>query len=227
MNINADLTQRAFADSLTLPWIPSPLAGVDRRMLERDGGEVARATTIVRFAPNKSFSAHSHAKGEEFLVLDGIFSDESGDFGQGMYVRNPPSSKHTPSSTGGCQIFVKLSQMQPEDTRFVRIDTTRESSWKNARNGELMLPLYTDFGEEVHMLRWDTGAVFPEQVYDNGAEFFVVQGGFKDECGTYGEGTWLRLPAGSRQSIQVNKETVVYRKTGHLGDVLTCGHPGE
>ena len=216
MNINADLTQRAFADSRTLPWVPSPLAGVDRRMLERDGGEVARATTIVRFAPNSSFSAHVHAKGEEFLVLDGIFSDGSGDFGRGMYVRNPPSSEHTPSSTGGCLIFVKLRQMQAEDTRYVRIDTEQASSWKNARNAELMLPLYAGFGEEVHMLRWDTGAVFPEQVYESGAEFFVIRGGFKDEGGTYGEGAWLRLPAGSRQSIKVHKETVIYRKTGHL-----------
>jgi anti-sigma factor ChrR (cupin superfamily) len=216
VNINADLTKRAFVDSRTLPWVPSPLGGVDRRMLERDGGEVARATSIVRFAPNSSFSAHSHAKGEEFLVLDGIFSDESGDFGRGMYVRNPPSSKHTPSTTGGCQIFVKLRQMQPEDTSFVRIDTAQESSWENVRNGEQILPLYSGFGEEVHMLRWGAGAEFPEQVYENGAEFFVVRGGFADTGGSYGEGAWLRLPVGSRQAIQVHKETVIYRKTGHL-----------
>ena len=227
MIINADLTKRAFVDSHKLSWVPSPLAGVDRRMLERDGDEVARATSIVRYAPNSSFSAHSHAKGEEFLVLEGVFSDESGDFGQGTYVRNPPSSKHTPSSAGGCLIFVKLRQMQPEDTCFVRIDTAPESSWNTARNGELMLPLYTGFGEEVHMLRWHAGAAFPEQIYESGAEFFVVRGGFADTGGTYGEGAWLRLPAGSKQSIQVHEETVIYRKTGHLGDVPSYGHPGE
>ena len=90
MNVNADLSQRAVVDSEQLPWVDSPLKGVQRRMLERDGDEVARATSIVRYAPESAFSAHSHGAGEEFLVLEGVFSDEHGDFGPGMYVRNPP-----------------------------------------------------------------------------------------------------------------------------------------
>jgi anti-sigma factor ChrR (cupin superfamily) len=103
MNINADLGRRAVVYSEDLPWVDSPLPGVQRRMLERDGGEVARATSIVRYAPNSSFSPHTHGGGEEFLVLDGVFSDESGDFGPGMYVRNPPGSRHTPRSDAGCR----------------------------------------------------------------------------------------------------------------------------
>ena len=225
MQINADLSKRAVADSRMLPWVPSPLAGVHRRMLERDGGEVARATSIVRYAANSSFTAHSHAKGEEFLVLKGIFSDESGDFTQGMYVRNPPSSKHTPSSAAGCVILVKLRQMQPEDTEFVRIDTQQDSSWTNSLNGEMTLQLYCGHGEKVHMLRWSTGMEFPDQSFDGGAEYFVIQGCFRDEDGTYGAGAWLRLPPGSRQSIQVQKESVVFRKTGHLRSVNMSVHP--
>jgi hypothetical protein len=33
--------------------------------------EVARATSIVRYAPQSRFSPHTHGGGEEFLVLDG------------------------------------------------------------------------------------------------------------------------------------------------------------
>ena len=96
MQLNADFTQRAAMHGTRLPWTPSPIAGVDRRMLERIGGEVARATSIVRYAPNSHFSAHTHEGGEEFLVLEGVFSDEHGDFPAGSYVRNPPTSRHAP-----------------------------------------------------------------------------------------------------------------------------------
>jgi anti-sigma factor ChrR (cupin superfamily) len=71
-------------------------------MLDRIGDEVARATSIVRCAPNSHFSAHTHGGGEEFFVLDGVFSDEHGDFPAGSYIRNPPSSHHRPGSGPGC-----------------------------------------------------------------------------------------------------------------------------
>ncbi len=96
MEVNADFSQRVVLDTNALDWIPSPLPGVDRRMLDRIGNEVARATSIVRYAPGSSFSAHTHSGGEEFLVLDGVFSDEHGDYGPGFYVRNPVGSAHTP-----------------------------------------------------------------------------------------------------------------------------------
>ena len=91
-------------------------------MLDRIGGEVARATTIVRYAPNSRFPAHIHGGGEEFLVLDGVFQDEHGDFPAGSYVRNPPGTRHTPGSAPGCTIFVKLWQFDPDDRTEVRLD---------------------------------------------------------------------------------------------------------
>ena len=44
MELHADLSQRAVLDSNALAWTPSPMAGVERRMLDRRGEEVARAT---------------------------------------------------------------------------------------------------------------------------------------------------------------------------------------
>ena len=216
MKLHADLTKRATMDSDALDWIASPMAGVERRMLERDGEEVARATTIVRYAPGSFFSAHRHDLGEEFLVLDGTFCDESGNFGEGMYVRNPPGSSHSPSAPEGATILVKLRQMSPEDDQFVRVDTSDSSMWQNGRPGESILPLHSDPREQVDMLEWEAGCSFGPSTLPGGAEYFVVSGSFSDEEGTYAKGAWLRVPAGSRQSIRSDTGARVWRKTGHL-----------
>src|SRR6059058_5957976 len=107
MRINADFTKRASVHAGAADWVQSPMAGVERRMLDRIGDEVARATSIVRYAPGSHFSPHTHDGGEEFLVLEGVFSDEHGDFPAGSYIRNPPQSRHTPGSERGCVLFVK------------------------------------------------------------------------------------------------------------------------
>src|SRR6476659_2587269 len=125
MNLNADFTKRATVHAATLDWKASPMPGVERRMLDRIGDEVARATTIVRYAPGSQFSPHTHGGGEEFLVLEGVFQDEHGDYPVGSYVRNPPQSRHTPRSDPGCVLFVKLPQFDPNDRQHVRLDTGR------------------------------------------------------------------------------------------------------
>jgi anti-sigma factor ChrR (cupin superfamily) len=105
VNINADFGERVVVHANQMPWIPSPIAGIDRRMLDRIGDDVARATTIESYAPGSAFSAHTHTGGEEHLVLAGVFQDEHGDFPAGIYVRNPPTSFHTPSAQNGATIM--------------------------------------------------------------------------------------------------------------------------
>lgn len=216
MQINADVSERAVVPSNELEWIASPLAGVERRMLERDGDEVARATSIVRYAPGSSFSAHTHSGGEEFLVLDGVFSDEMGDFPTGMYVRNPVGSRHTPSSAEGCTIFVKLWQMPPADQEFVRIDINDPEGWRDGVAGERILPLHATDHEEVRILKWDPGVSLAERSFPDGAEYFVLAGGFDDADGRYGEGTWLRIPPGGSHAPHSAEGCTVYLKSGHL-----------
>jgi len=94
MKIAADFNQRVVVHSDSIEWVKSPMKGVDRKPLDRVGAEVARATTIVRYAPQSTFSPHVHTGGEEFIVLEGVFQDEHGDFSEGSYIRNPPQSKH-------------------------------------------------------------------------------------------------------------------------------------
>src|SRR6266581_5792709 len=135
--VNADFTQRVVIATDALPWIPSPQAGVERRLLDRIGGEVARATSLVLYAPASAFPAHEHALGEEFLVLSGVFSDEHGDYPVGTYVRNPPHSRHTPRTAPGCSILVKLRQMSPSEQERVVIDTSN-ATWKPAEPSGLI-----------------------------------------------------------------------------------------
>src|SRR6266700_4133394 len=129
--VHDDFSRRVVIATDEMPWTPSPQAGVERRPLDRIGGEVARATSLVRYAPASSFPAHDHALGEEFLVLNGLFSDEHGDYPAGPYIRNPPQSRHTPRTAPGCTILVKLRQMAPSERDRVVIDTT-SARWPQA-----------------------------------------------------------------------------------------------
>ena len=217
MQIHSDLTQRAVVDSNALPWVDSPLPGVERRMLERDGEEVARATSIVRYAPNSHFDAHTHGGGEEFLVLDGVFSDEMGDFPRGMYVRNPIGSRHAPYSEGGATILVKLQQFGAADQQFVRVDTTQASWLPGPASGLEVMPLHQFGTEHVALVKWQPGSRFVNHSHPGGEEIFVLSGTFADEHGTYEAGTWLRNPPGSTHSPYSDGGCVIFVKTGHLG----------
>ena len=106
MQLNADLSQRVVLHSAELPWEPSPATGVLRRLLAREGGEDARATSVVRYAPGAAFPPHAHPQGEEVVVLDGEFEDEHGIYPAGTYFKNPPGSAHAPRSAAGCTLFV-------------------------------------------------------------------------------------------------------------------------
>jgi len=223
MKLNADFTQRVVIDTETEPWVASPLPGVERRLLDRIGDEVARATTIVRYAPGSYFSPHTHSGGEEFLVLDGVFSDEHGDFGPGMYVRNPVGSSHKPFSRDGCTILVKLWQMDPEDQEFVRIDTA-SAAWEpwtmagsaDPMDGVEIIRLAERPGERVLMMRLRPGAVVPTHDHPGGEEFFVLDGELADQNGSYPKGTWLRMPAGSSHNLTSEKGCTIWLKRGHL-----------
>jgi len=219
MEVNADFSQRVVLDTNALDWIPSPLPGVDRRMLDRIGNEVARATSIVRYAPGSSFSAHTHSGGEEFLVLDGVFSDEHGDYGPGFYVRNPVGSAHTPSSAEGCTILVKLWQMDPEDQTFVRTDTAN-GDWQATDADDVEnLALHSYGSEEVMMFRLAPGASVPRHGHDGGEELLVLEGELADEHGRYPAGSWLRSPPGTRHAPFSDTGCLIYVKLGHLAEV--------
>jgi anti-sigma factor ChrR (cupin superfamily) len=217
MRINADLSQRAVVASDSLPWVASPLSGVERRMLERDGDEVARVTSLVRYAPNSHFSSHTHSGGEEFLVLEGTFSDDYGDFPPGTYVRNPVGSRHTPHTDSGCLILVKLWWMHPDDQEFVRVDTTREELWRSPGVPGIEVMDLHRFGDETAVLyRLAAGAELPERSLPGGEEFFVLDGTCHDANGSYAKGSWVRTPIGEAPGLISEGGCRLYVKRGHL-----------
>ena len=218
MNLNSNLLLRASCNINQLEWQDSPSNGVQRRRLEcfESKTEVERVTTIVRFAPQSSFAGHVHGGGEEFLVLEGVFSDQHGDYPAGYYIRNPKGTGHAPYSKEGCTILVKLWQMHADDTLQLATNTRDKSLWqKNTNKGEI-LPLFNADYESVSMLNWKAGSQMLEQEFNGGVEYFVLKGRFSDDEATYTEGSWLRLPAKSTQNIIVNEPCLVLRKTGHL-----------
>jgi anti-sigma factor ChrR (cupin superfamily) len=216
--VNADFTQRVVIATGALPWIASPQAGVERRLLDRIGCEVARATSLVRYAPASAFAAHELGLGEEFFVLSGVFSDEHGDYGEGTYVRNPPRSRHTPRTAGGCTNFVKLRQMQPTETVRIVIDTTKATRKPADPDGPIRLPRYLapDMGESVTLEKKLPGAHLIEAERPDGEEIFVLSGELSDRDGSYGAGSWIRNPAGSRTGFGSEGGATYWAKRGHL-----------
>jgi len=217
MNINASFGARAAVHAARLDWTPSPIPGVDRRMLDRVGDEIARATSIVRYAPHSHFSSHTHGGGEEFLVLDGVFQDEHGDYPAGTYVRNPPTSSHTPSSEPGCTIFVKLWQFDPDDRIQMRTDTSALSFMPAADlSGVEFALLYESAGELVLLERWTPDISISVPV-PAGIELLVLDGSFIEGGEEFTPLSWLRLPAGARlQATAGRSGCKVWVKSGHL-----------
>ena len=220
MKIAADFSQRVVVHSESLEWIASPMPGVYRRPLDRVGDEVARATSIVRYAPNSHFSPHTHTGGEEFLVLDGVFQDEHGDFPEGAYIRNPPQSKHTPGSKDGCIIFVKLWQFQPEDRQHVRIHTQHMQGQKNPEFNDLnAILLYQDAYETVSIVQFNAKQSLALTV-SGGAELLVLDGTLQEHNDTLEKHSWLRVPVNSEINATAgNNGARVWIKTGYLNDV--------
>lgn len=213
--INMDFTEKVVIDTLAMDWVASPMPGVWRKPLAREDAERGHATSIVKYEPGSVFSEHDHPLGEEILVLEGTFSDQTGDYGAGTYFRNPEGFRHAPFSKEGCTILVKLHQFQEGDSQHVQVDT-HNSQWQPGRGHLKVLPLH-DFGaEHVALVHWPAGEVFPPHIHHGGEEIYVISGELIDEYGRYPAGTWIRSPHLSDHNPFVENDTLIWVKVGHL-----------
>lgn len=202
MRINDGLSQPVIVHAAKLDWSPSPAAGVDRRMLFRIGGEVARATSIVRYAPGSVFPRHAHRGGEEIVVLDGVFQDEHGDYPTGSYLRNPPGTSHIPAAKDGCTIFVRLWQFRDGDQTQVARQPGEGEAIEPRPGATSATVLFDDGHETVRLEDWAVGETVAVS-NQRGLEFLVLSGGLAVGSETLGPQSWGRLPAGTNLNATV------------------------
>ncbi len=213
--LNMQFDKTVVVETATMEWEASPLPGVWRKPLAREAAEHGHTTSVVRYDPGSSFSAHAHPRGEEIFVLDGIFSDEHGDYPAGTYLRNPPGSSHSPRSEGGCELLVLLDQFGDSDGDTLRIDT-RGAPWLPGEEKLEFVPLHYHETEMVALYRWPASTRLAPHQHFGGEEIFVLSGTLQDEYGVYPAGTWARYPHNSEHCAFCEEETIVWIKTGHL-----------
>jgi anti-sigma factor ChrR (cupin superfamily) len=213
--LNMNFEKKVVITTHQQPWIASPHAGVWRKPLAREDAERGHATSLVKFEAGASFSEHDHPLGEEILVLSGIFSDHSGDYQAGSYLRNPEGYKHAPFSKEGCVLFVKLHQFAQGDDEHIVIDT-KKTDWSPGIGGLSVMPLYSYQGESTALVKWPKEERFQAHQHFGGEEVFVISGEFIDEHGRYPQGTWIRSPHLSQHCPYVEQETIILVKVGHL-----------
>jgi anti-sigma factor ChrR (cupin superfamily) len=214
--INMDLSQRVVINTNDQAWLQSPMQGVWRKPLAREDIERGHATSIVRYDAGAKFSEHNHPLGEEILVLDGTFSDQTGDYHAGTYFRNPEGFIHAPFSRQGCVLLVKLHQFHDDDDNNIAIDTTA-AEWLPGNGNLQVIPLHNFGAEQVALVKWPAGERFQPHTHFGGEEIYVISGEFKDELGSYPAGTWIRSPHLSSHNPYVEKNTLIWVKVGHLG----------
>lgn len=218
IGLNADFSKRVVIRPDTHIWEDSPMPGVQRMKLDRIGDEVARATSLVRYAPHSRFSPHQHSGGEEIFVLEGVFGDEHGDHPAGTYIRNPIGTRHQPViGAQGATIFVKLHQFSHQDQTQLVIDTNTAPWHQGLVDGLTVMPLHQHDGENIALVKWAPNTRFNAHRHWGGEEILVLEGTFHDEHGSYPKGSWLRSPHLSEHCPYTTQDgALIYVKVGHL-----------
>ena len=215
IRLNMDFQKPVSVLRANYEWISSPADGVSRVPLERLSTESGHKTSFVRFSPDSYFPAHAHPLGEEIYVLEGVFSDQYGDYPAGTYIRNPPGSKHRPFTKDGCTLFVKLDQFHPDDTDKV-ILRPQDQQWRSGIGNLKVSALHSYGTESTALVFWPANEVFQPHVHWGGEEILVIKGAFIDEFGQYPAGSWIRSPHLSEHFPRVEEETLIMVKVGHL-----------
>jgi anti-sigma factor ChrR (cupin superfamily) len=224
--INGDLSVRVAVDTAAMEWSPSPSGSVWRKRVHLVGpSEAGQVTSVVRYEPHSKFHAHDHPDGEEIFVLDGVFSDEHGDWPAGTFLLNPEGFRHAPFSEHGCVLFVKLRQFAGRERRHVAFDTNQLAWEPGPTPGVNRKLLYRQngFPDRVSLERWAPGTDPGVIHYEHGAELLVLDGSFRDEAGIFGSGFWLRFPVGTLHHPQSAEGCTFYLKQGGLTRLAAAG----
>ena len=213
--LNMDFSQAAIHRPDDQEWVKSPADGVSRIHLEREAEESGHTSSFVKFEPGSFFPQHQHPQGEEIYVLEGVFSDENGDYPAGTYLRNPQGTTHKPFTKEGCTLFVKLEQFQADDTKQVVL-RPEDQQWRQGIGNLKVLSLHAHGTESAALVHWPANEVFQSHTHWGDEEVVVLKGKFIDEFGEYPKGSWVRSPHLSKHFPRVEEETLILVKVGHL-----------
>jgi len=212
-NLNLDFSQSLAIDTEKMTWTGSPAQGVVRKPLARAEQERGHATSIVRYEAEARFKRHRHPLGEEILVLEGLFSDEQGDYGPGSYMRNPPGTGHAPFSQQGCTLFVKLHQFAAQDNKQFVLNT-HGGKWQYKREGQQVMSLHHYGEEQVMLIKIMAGGIIEVPEHVGGEEILILSGELCDKDALYSAGTWLRRP--NHEVLSAREDSLIWLKTGHF-----------
>lgn len=67
-----------------------------------DEGDGGASAVLLRYVAGARVPIHEHVGYEHVLVLEGDEYDEHGSYPAGSLVINPPGTRHSPGSVGGC-----------------------------------------------------------------------------------------------------------------------------
>lgn len=217
MSFNADIGRRVTTHINHAKWVATRSKGVELLRFEHINEVKDVATSLMRFAPGSYCPTHVHGGGEEYLVLEGTFQDEAGDYPTGSYVRQPPGSRHTPRTDEGCLLFMKTWQFAPRDRRHVNIDAFAQAIYTTRmRPGVEMQSLFSDSREDVRIEHWAPNQLI-ELVPCNGLELIVLTGDYTEIGVAHKRYSWSRLPPGCPLKARAGEfGTRVLVKEGHL-----------
>ena len=217
LSLNGNLAMRVAVDTQSMDWLESPGGHVLRKRVHGVGpAESGQVTSVVRYAPGAVFPEHDHPEGEEILVLDGIFSDEHGDWPAGTYLLNPEGFHHGPFSRAGCTLLVKLRQYPGADRIHVALQSNDQPWASSIRKNVAWKKLYAQapYTDHMRIESWSSPAAMGQLNFPQGAELFILQGSFADEFGSYPTHSWLRIPAGGHITPSSEEYCELYIKEG-------------
>lgn len=231
IDVNSDLTKRVVVSVAELPWSPSPwIPGINRKFLDRYGnGQFVPSTSVVSFGPGVRDPYHAHPHGEEFYVLEGVFTDHTGDYLPGFYVRHPIRWCHAPYvdvRSAAAVLWVKVSQIA-EDGEPIIVKDTCDLGLPEWRDGACaagrirVLPLHESArtGERVWIELWTAGTGTVVAQPPGGEEIFVIAGTLVENGVRHPAPTWIRNPmagAGTRFQRFAPEPCKLLVKSGHL-----------
>jgi anti-sigma factor ChrR (cupin superfamily) len=218
MKLNQDISRRVVLELSRLQWADSSLPGIKRKLLEYHGDEISRSTSVLRYESNTQFEPHSNKPGQEILVLEGVYEDDTGSYGAGTYILNPPGTSHATGSKSGCTIFVKNNDPALVDAQRTTIDTQDSDWFQGLVSGLTVLPLAEIGTKHTALVRWAPETRFTPHRHYGGEEILVLEGVFEDEFGKYPAGTWIRSPHMSGHQPFSIEGCLILVMTGHLLD---------